>query len=48
MTAKPIYLATATAAALVAGLALAQQHQFRQDAPRGAAPARMHAPAPAS
>lgn len=34
------------AATLLAGFALAQQHQFRDAAPRGAAPGRMQAEAP--
>jgi hypothetical protein len=44
MTTKPILVLTA--AALLAGFALAQQHQFRDVAPRGAPPGRMQATAP--
>ncbi len=44
MSTKPILILTA--AALLAGFALAQQHQFRDVAPRGAPQGRMQAEAP--
>lgn len=44
MNTKPILVLTA--ATLLAGFALAQQHQFRDVAPRGAPQARMQAEAP--